>query len=290
MYNVSKTNYMVIKMNIGIVGLGLIGGTYARSLRKYPYKIYGIDINEKSLQYALDENIIDYGTTDPKSVLNELDIVFLCLYPGDSIKFIQKHIMNFKRDAIISDVVGIKRKMVDAFDVYKDDEVEFVFAHPIAGREKIGVTYSDASIFDNANFVITPTKNNTDEALNLIETLAHQMGFKNVSRIKDFEHDDIIAFTSQLTHAIAISLVNSDNDKYDTSHFIGDSYKDLTRIAMINETLWSELFLQNKDFLVKRINAFEDQLDILKEALRKKDKGKLEELMKSSTEKRRRIV
>lgn len=281
---------MVIKMNIGIVGLGLIGGTYAKSLRKYPYKIYGIDIDEKALNYALENNIIDYGTTDPKSVLKDMDIVFLCLYPEETIKFVRKYIMNFKRDAIISDVVGIKRKMVDAFDVYKTDEVEFVFAHPIAGREKIGVTYSDESIFKNANFVITPTKQNTDEALNLIETLAHQMGFKNVSRIKDVEHDDIIAFTSQLTHAIAISLVNSDDEKYDTSHFIGDSYKDLTRIAMINESLWSELFLQNKDFLIRRINAFEDQLDILKEALRSKDKQKLEEIMISSTKKRSEIL
>lgn len=280
---------MVIKMNIGIVGLGLIGGTYAKSLRQYPYKIYGIDINQEALDFALDNNIIDYGTTDPKSVLKELDIVFLCLYPGDTIKFVQKHIMNFKRDAIISDVVGVKRKMVDALDVYKTDDVEFVFAHPIAGREKIGITYSDASIFSDANFVITPTRQNTDEALNLIETLAKQMGFKNVTRIKDVEHDDIIAFTSQLTHAIAISLVNSDNNKYDTSHFIGDSYKDLTRIAMINETLWSELFLNNKDFLVKRINDFEKQLDILKEALRTKDKEKLESIMRSSTEKRRKI-
>lgn len=277
-------------MNIGIVGLGLIGGTYAKSLRDYPYKIYGIDINEKSLKYALDNNVIDYGTTDAKSVLKDLDLVFLCLYPNDAIQFVRKHILDFKRDAIISDVVGIKRKIVDAFDVYKEDDVEFVFAHPIAGREKIGVTFSDSSIFQDANFVITPTKNNTDEALNLVETIAKQMGFLNVSRISDVEHDDIIAFTSQLTHAIAISLVNSDNDKYDTSHFIGDSYKDLTRIAMINETLWSELFLQNKDFLVRRINDFEKQLDVLKEALANKDKTKLEEIMKSSTEKRRKIV
>jgi prephenate dehydrogenase len=276
-------------MNIGIVGLGLIGGTYAKSLRKYPYKLYGIDIDGETIEFALNNDIIDYGTTDPKSVLKELDIVFICLYPGDAIKFIQKHIMDFKRDAIISDVVGIKRKMVDALDVYKNDEVEFVFAHPIAGKEKIGINYSDASIFQDANFVITPTKQNTDEALNLIEILAKQMGFKNVSRLKDVEHDDIIAFTSQLTHAIAISLVNSDNNKYDTSHFIGDSYKDLTRIAMINETLWSELFLQNKDFLVKRINNFEKQLDILKEALRTKNKQKLEEIMISSTNKRRKI-
>ena len=277
-------------MNIGIVGLGLIGGTYARSLRKYGYKIYGIDICEDTIQFALDNKIIDYGTTEPKSILKEIDILFLCLYPTDTIKFVQKNINNFKRDVIISDVVGVKRKLVDAFEIYKDDDVEFVYTHPIAGREKIGIKFSDEAIFHDGNFVITPTKYNKEESLNLIETIAKQMGFKNVSRISDVEHDDIIAYTSQLTHAIAISLVNSGNDKYDTSLFIGDSYKDLTRIAMINESLWSELFLQNKDFLLQRINAFEDKLDELKEALNKKDKDKLKELMINSTKKRRNIL
>ena len=276
-------------MNIGIVGMGLIGGTYAKSLRKYSYKIYGIDIDEKTISYALNNSLIDYGTTDAKSVLKELDIVFMCLYPSDTKKFISKNINNFKRGVIISDAVGIKRKLVDYFEIYKDDEVEFVFTHPIAGREKIGIEFSDEAIFHNANFVITPLKNNKDESLNLIETLARQMGFKNVTRISDTEHDDIIAFTSQLTHAIAISLVNSDDNKYDTSLFIGDSYKDLTRIAMINEELWSELFVQNKDFLTRRITSFENQLAQLKQAIATKDTEKIKNLMKLSTEKRRRI-
>lgn len=276
-------------MNIGIVGLGLIGGTYAKSLRKYPYKIYGIDINQEVIDYALDQNIIDIGTTDPKSVLKELDVVFLCLYPKDTITFVRKQINNFKRGAIISDAVGVKRKIIDGLDIYFQDEVEFVFTHPIAGREKVGIKYSDEAIFQDANFVITPHKFNTDTSLNLIETLAKQMGFKNVSRITDYAHDDIIAYTSQLTHAIALALVNSDDDKLDTSLFIGDSYKDLTRIAMINDSLWSELFLNNKDFLLKRINKFEEQLDLLKDAIKEKDQDKIQELMRSATDKRGKI-
>ena len=276
-------------MNIGIVGLGLIGGTYAKNLKKYPYKIYGIDIDQEVIDYALENHIIDYGSTNPKDFLKELDVVFVCLYPQDTIHFIRKYINSFKRDAIVSDVAGIKRKLVDALEIYKDDDIEFVFAHPIAGKEKIGIKYSDEAIFHNANFVITPTKYNKEESLNLIEVLAKQMGFKNVSRITDVEHDDIIAFTSQLTHAIAISLVNSDTSKYDTSHFIGDSYKDLTRIAMINESLWSELFIQNKDFLRKRIEAFEEKLNELKEAITNKDVETIQRLMIESTDKRRNI-
>lgn len=276
-------------MNIGIVGIGLIGGTYAKNLKKYSYNIYGMDISNDVIEYALENNIIDYGSTDPKDFLGKLDVVFICLYPQATLDFIRKYINFFKKDAIISDVVGIKRKLYNLVEMYKDDNVEFVLAHPIAGREKIGIKYSDEAIFHDANFVITPTKWNTEEALNLVEILAKQMGFKNVSKISDIEHDDIIAYTSQLTHAIAISLVNSDDLKFDTELFIGDSYKDLTRIAMINENLWSELFLHNKDFLVRRITSFEEELAKLKQAIQEKDLELIKELMIDSTTKRGNI-
>ena len=276
-------------MNIGIVGIGLIGGSYAKSLKKYGYKIYGIDIDQNSIDYALKHNIIDYGETNPKNILSELDVVFICLYPEDTIQFIHKNINNFKRGSIISDVVGIKRKIIDSMDIYKNDEVEFVFTHPIAGKETSGVKNSDEAIFQGANFVITPTKWNTEEALNVITILAKQMGFSSVTQISDVSHDDIIAFTSQLTHAIALSLVNSDDEKYDTSLFIGDSYKDLTRIAQINDDLWAELFIKNKDFLLKHINKFEKELDILKDTIKVKDKDALKELMRSATRKRGKI-
>lgn len=276
-------------MNIGIVGIGLIGGSYARALKKYPYKIYGIDKSQESLDFALENNIIDIGSTNPSKFLKDLDVVFLCLYPNDSVKFIKDNINYFKRDAIISDVVGVKRFMINSLDIYFNDDVEFVFAHPIAGRETVGIKHSSETIFHDANFVITPTKYNKDESINLITTLAKQMGFKNVSLISDIQHDEIISFTSQLTHVIALSLVNSDDEKYDTSMFIGDSYKDLTRIAMINDTLWAELFLKNKDFLLKQINKFEDELDILKEAISSKNIEKIQELMRSATQKRGKI-
>ncbi|MCK5761543.1 MAG: prephenate dehydrogenase [Candidatus Izimaplasma sp.] len=276
-------------MKIGIVGLGLIGGSYAKSLKKYGYEIYGIDVNQESLDYALKHNIIDFGDTNPSNILKKLDVVFICLYPNDTIRFVHKNINNFKRGSIISDVVGIKRQIIDAFDIYKDDDIEFVFTHPIAGRETIGIKHSDAAIFKDANFVITPTKWNNEEAINVITILAKQMGFAKVTQIPDTAHDDIIAFTSQLTHAIALSLVNSDDEKYDTSSFIGDSYKDLTRIAQINDNLWSDLFLKNSYYLLKHIKKFEKELDILKNALKAKDKETLRELMQSATKKRGKI-
>ncbi len=276
-------------MKIGIVGIGLIGGSYAKSLKKFNYEIYGIDNDQKTIDFALEHNIIDFGTTKAKDVLKVLDVVFLCLYPDETIKFVHKNINNFKRGAIISDVVGIKRQLIDAFDIYEDDDVEFVFTHPIAGKETTGIKHSDEAIFQGANFVITPTKYNTEEAINIITILAKQMGFASVTQLPDTAHDEIIAFTSQLTHAIAIALVNSDDEKYDTSKFIGDSYKDLTRIAKINDELWSELFHKNSYYLLKHINKFEKELNLLKDALQAKDKDALKELMQSATKKRGKI-
>jgi len=276
-------------MKIGIVGLGLIGGSYAKSLRKYPYTIYGIDNNQETLDYALKNGIIDEVIINPSTLLGELDIVYLCLYPNSAIKFVKDNINFFKHGAIISDVVGIKRQIVNAFDIYKNDDIEFVFTHPIAGIEKIGVKHSDGAMFKYSNFVITPTKRNTDEAINLITILAKQMGFKNVTLVSDVLHDDIIAYTSQLTHAIAIALINSDDEKLDTKLFIGDSYKDLTRIAQINDSLWAQLFLNNKDFLVKHIEKFEVELKNLKEIIRAKDINSLKDIMKVASLRRKKI-
>lgn len=276
-------------MKIGIIGLGLIGGSYARALLPYGYEIYGIDINEESLTYAKAEGIIKEGFTEPNKILKDLDVIFLCLYPSQLKDFFQKYIMSFKEGAVLSDVGGIKRKVIDAYDIYRRDDIDFVAAHPIAGKEKSGVWESDGSIFKNANFIITRTPNNKDESINLIQTLAKQMGFKDITIMSDKEHDEAISYTSQLTHVLAMALINSDQDKYHTRSIIGDSFRDLTRIANMNEQLWSELFIQNKNFLLQSIENFEQSLNNIKETIQAKDKEELQELMKKATKRRRSL-
>ncbi len=276
-------------MKIGIVGLGLIGGSYAKALRKYPYEIYGIDQDEEVISYALQENIIKKGSTNPKDILPLCDVVFLCLYPHNIVSFVRTNISYFKENAIISDVSGVKRFIYDRLELYLKDDVEFVFAHPVAGKELIGIKHSDEAIFHNANFIITPTKHNTEKALNLIETLAYQMGFSTVTKVPDYIHDNVIAYTSQLTHAIAIALVNSDNQTENTNLFIGDSYRDLTRIANINELLWSELFFVNKDYLKRHIDSFISELNLIKEALQQNDESALIQLMEKAKTKRSKL-
>lgn len=272
-------------MKIGIVGLGLIGGSYAKALRPYPYVLYGYDYNQETLDYAKKHNIVDFVSTSYETI-SECDVIFVCLYPNNVIDFIKKNASNFKSGAIISDVAGIKSKLYNSLEAYLDDDFEIVFGHPVAGREKVGITYSDASIFKDANYVLTPHDKNTEEAVSVIETLASQMGFKTITKIEDILHDRILGYTSQLTHAIAISLINSEDYNEDTKKFIGDSYKDLTRIAHMNESLWSELFVSNKYNLVHSIDKFIAELEAVKQAVLNKDTELLKEYMKKSTKRR----
>ena len=159
----------------------------------------------------------------------------------------------------------------------------------MAGREKRGIDFADSRVFKDANYIIIKDEKNKKENLELLSEIVKCMGFKKVSFLTAQEHDEIIAFTSQLTHAIAVSLVNSDSEKYDTNRFIGDSYRDLTRIAKINEDLWAELFIGNKKNLLKMIQQFERELDIIKEALNSNDLGTLKEKFIISTKRREKI-
>lgn len=273
-------------MNILIVGLGLIGGSYAKALKKLGYKIYGVDKDLDTINYALDNNIIDFGSLEALDFINIADVIIICLYPKAVLNFIEKYNENFKFNQIITDVCGVKSSLV-----YKVDEILkngiYISHHPMAGREKVGIKYSDEKIFAGANFLITPIKEN-QYAIEILTKMAYDMKFGNVSVMSPIKHDKMIGFTSQLTHAIAVSLVNSDTDN-DTKKYIGDSYRDLTRIAMINEVLWSELFLENKDSLIEHIVNFEDELKKLKEALLTNDKDMLKELFVKSTKIRKEM-
>ncbi len=275
---------------LSIVGLGLIGGCYAKSLREEFDTIYGVDLDELALAYAKREGIIDDGFLEPSSPLLESDIVVVCLYPDMLVKFIKENKNNFKKGAIITDATGIKGKFLDEILEILPEGVDFVGAHPMAGREVKGVWNSDKKIFKGANFIITPHPKNEEKNIKVIEKLASKMKFKNIARVTPNEHDEIIAFTSQLTHAIAVALVNSDEKNFDTNIFIGDSYRELTRIAMINEDLWDKLFMGNVDNLISKIEKFENSLKKIKDALKERDSVSLKaEFTKSTKRKKKRL-
>ena len=280
-------------LTVTIVGLGVIGAAFAQSFKEIGINtVYGIDIDEETIKKAEEKNIINKGFLETKEPLEKSDFVVITLYPNLMKSFFVNNINYFKENAIITDVVGIKEKIIKDIDPIIEKSgrnIDFIFGHPMAGREKRGIDFADSRVFKDANYIIIKDEKNKKENLELFSEIVKCMGFKKVSFLTAKEHDEIIAFTSQLTHAIAVSLVNSDSEKYDTNRFIGDSYRDLTRIAKINEDLWAELFIGNKKNLLKMIQQFERELDVIKDALNDNDLGTLKEKFIISTKRREKI-
>lgn len=277
-------------MKIVIVGIGVIGASFAMALKNAGYTdVYGIDTCKETIQKAKEKKLIKEGSTEGKEILKNADLTIICIYPDHVKNFVQQNINNFKENSIITDTTGIKEHIIAEIEVLIPNNIDFIFGHPMAGREKKGIEYGDANVFKGANYILTPTVKNKPENLDLIESLVINLGFKRVRRISPKTHDEIIAFTSQLPHAMAVALINSDKEDRDTGSYIGDSYRDLTRIANINDELWSELFLRNKNNLLKAINDFEFEIDLIKKAIGENDKETLRKIFQKSSKRREKL-
>lgn len=247
-------------MKIGIVGLGLMGGSIAMKLRE-THEIHAYDLNVEALQYAMTHRLIHRAHQTPADFFAAIDVCYLCLYPKSVVEFTKRYQSLAKPKTILIDISGVKGKLIQEILPGLRDDIDFVFTHPIAGREKIGVANAKSSIFLGANYIITPTKKNAPEAIAMVSEFAKELGFETITLTTADQHDDVISYTSQLTHVLSLALVSSENVDADLSKFIGDSYRDLTRIAMINEPLWSELFIENKSHLLAKISHFQTTLE-----------------------------
>ncbi|MFB9860520.1 prephenate dehydrogenase [Salinicoccus siamensis] len=268
-------------MNIVIVGLGNIGGSFALNLAKHApeHEVFGIDVDKEALLYAEQQNIISKGYQNPEEIIPKADLIIFSVYPGILKSLIEKYIPYMKENTIITDVTGVKRTLINQIEPLLPATVDFIFGHPMAGRENRGLHFSSAEVFEGANYLLTPTERNHSRNINTIKELVQQMGFKEVSLITPEFHDEVIGFTSQLAHVIALSLINSDDPKRETKRYTGDSYRDLTRITNINEALWPELFVMNKDYLMEHIERFKDQLNHLSDAIENEDFNAMKEMM-----------
>ncbi len=275
-----------VSKKILIVGLGLLGGSYARVLKRFGFHISAITKEQSSIDYALKEQIIDEGSVElSKKIIGEADIVIFALYPHVFVEWIEQNQSLLKSGAIITDVTGVKRSIVYKIQDMLRDDVEFIAAHPMAGREVSGVENSTDKIFQGANYIVTPTDKNTPEAINTCMELGRLLGFSNVTTLSPEEHDEMIGFLSQLTHCIAITLMTC-NDKENMEKFTGDSFRDLTRIARINDLMWSELFVANKDALLEQMDLFINKFNELKTMLETEDVDSMREMMRHSTKRR----
>ncbi|WP_166627139.1 prephenate dehydrogenase [Jeotgalicoccus sp. S0W5] len=272
-------------MNIAIIGLGNIGGSFAKSIRaSFPnYKIYAIDIDTVTLDKAQSIGLIDGGSDDFTAIIPKADLIIFSVYPTLLKNLVESYVPYFKNGVVITDVTGVKSSVINQIEPLLPKSADFIFGHPMAGRENRGLEFSSREVFIGANYLITPTSRNLEENIDFLKNFVKQLGFGNISVITPAFHDEVIGFTSQLAHVIAISLINSDDTNRNTKQYTGDSYRDLTRITNINEKLWPELFMMNKDHLIKHIDNFKVQLDKLTQAIENDDVSTMENMMVEST-------
>ena len=276
----------ISKSKILIVGLGLIGGSYARALRRLGYSVTALSRRQETIDYALREGIIEAGAAgvDP-ALVGEADAVVFALYPGVFKDWVRDNQHLLKPGALLTDVTGVKKCIVyDIQDMLRPD-VEFIAAHPMAGREVYGVENSDERIFHEANFIVTPTARNTPEAVAWCKSLGQILGFRKVSVLSPEEHDEMISFLSQLTHCIAVALMTCSDNQH-LVDYTGDSFRDLTRIARINDEMWSELFLLNKESLLRQMDGFMAEFSELRDLLAAGDREGLRDKMRLSSKRR----
>lgn len=270
-----------------IVGLGLIGGSYAAALSQNGWEVGAIDPDPQAIAFAEKAGFIRHGRTEPEAeYVGKFDIVVFALYPHVLLEWLEKYGPWLRDGALATDVTGVKRGVVEKAQALLSPRVEFIGAHPMAGREVSGVENARADLFRGANYIVTPTAANTEEAIACCETLGRTLGARNISRLTPKEHDEMIGFLSQLTHCIAVALMTCKESRH-LVDYTGDSFRDLTRIAKINENMWTELFLWNREELLSQMDLFIAHFAKLRDALAQGDEETMKSMMRLSTERRR---
>lgn len=275
-----------LESKVLIVGLGLLGGSYAKSLSKKGMYVSAIDIDQASIDYALENGIIAAGSTEVDAkLIQEADIIVFALYPKTFVEWISTYQHLFREGTLITDVTGVKQNVMEDIHAVLRSDVEFVAAHPMAGKEVYGVQNSDERIFNGANYIVVPTEKNSKQAVENCKRLGIYLGFARISELTPQKHDEMIGFVSQLTHCIAISLMTCCDNEH-LVDYTGDSFRDLTRIARINDAMWSELFMMNKEPLLKQMDIFADEFVKMRNLIADDEVEQLREKMRLSTQRR----
>lgn len=272
-----------------IVGLGLLGGSYAQSLARQGYYVTAITRKQSTIDYALEHNMITKGSAFVDTeLIKEANIIVFALYPHIFVDWIKEYGNLIQPKTVITDVTGVKQSIVYEIQSLLPQGVEFISAHPMAGKETAGIEYADETIFKNANYIVVPTEKNSLDTIELCGDLGETLGFREISVLSPEKHDRMIAFLSQLTHCIAISLMCA-CDEPDLERYTGDSFRDLTRIANINDEMWSELFLSNRETLLDEMDKYRDSFDKLYNTIKNGDRDEMREMMRLSTARRRKF-
>ena len=264
-------------MIVAVVGLGLIGGSFCRAMKKYTeHTVLGCDIDPNVAALALEQNAIDQII--PPEGVSQADLTMVCLYPRETVSFLAS--APFAKGAIVMDICGVKSYVVDRVDkALYEKGVKYVPTHPMAGREFSGFAYSTPELYQKASFIVTPTEYTDETAMETVIDLARQVGFDNIAVSTPKAHDQSIAFTSQLAHVVSNAYIKSPT-LFHEQGFSAGSFQDLTRVAKLNEGMWSDLFLFNQEALLFEIDTILEHLAQYRDALAKGDKPALQALLK----------
>lgn len=270
-------------MNIAVVGLGLIGGSFCKALKANTFHhIMGIDTDKETIRKALEAGAIDEEIDESR--LGEANLTIIALYPVPTVEFVKRNAERFKKGSIVIDVGGVKGYVVrNSAPVLDEQGVYFLGTHPMAGTENSGFDYSRADMFTKASYILTPTETTPQIVIDLVSTLGSCMGFGQVVLATPEQHDANIAYTSQLAHVVSNAYVKSPS-LFRADGFSAGSFLDLTRVAKLNEEMWSSLFLCNKEALLFEINTIIDKLTEYRDAMVNDDKPTLKALLKDGRE------
>lgn len=276
-----------MQQKIGIVGLGLMGASFAKSIRKADAFLYGYDVHEPTLRFALDECVIDEIITSEK--MGEIDILFLAVYPNQIVEYMRENAGFLKRGAIVCDFCGVKGAIErQLLPICEENGLIYIGGHPMAGKERWGYAYADDTLFENASMLLCPSKTATDAHIEQVKDLCDLAGFGRVVCTTAEEHDKIIAYTSQLAHVVSGAYMKSETaERHDG--FSAGSYRDLTRVAKLNESMWTELFLQNRENLIREIDEVVLHLSEYRDALAQGDEKLLKQLIQEARERKERL-
>ena len=265
-------------MTVGVCGLGLIGASMAKAYKEANHTVLGYDIDIATQGFALLDNIIDKELSEDN--IQECDLLFIALYPNATIKYLYKIAQLISKDTTVIDLCGTKQNIcAHGFSLAKQYGFTFVGGHPMAGKQFSGIKHSRATLFKGAPMVLVPPVFDDIEFLDKIKSLLLPAGFGKLSITTAEEHDKMIAFTSQLAHVISNAYVKSPTAQ---SHkgFSAGSYKDLTRVAWLNENMWTELFIENKEALLFELDTIINSLQEYRTAIKNEDSDSLRSILK----------
>ncbi len=270
-------------MKIGIAGLGLIGGSLARALSDCgKHEIIGLDRNRSSLLAAKMVGAISAEMNETN--IGECDMIFIALYPQATVEFVETYADRIKKGAIIADCGGVKKSICAPCEkLAEENGFTFIGAHPMAGTQFSGFNASRGNLFKNATMIVTPKENTDIRILEKFKNVLDDAGFGAINFTTPSEHDKVIAFTSQLPHIISNAYVKS-RTAVRQKGFSAGSYRDMTRVSKLNESMWTELFFENKDNLCAEIDFLAERLSEYSAALKANDKEGLIALLKEGTD------